>query len=152
MKKLLLIVLVIIAGISAKDSEKTNLNIELKGLMKLRLDAFAQRDTANLSTLCTENYQLITPTGSQLDLKKTKDIIINSPVKVKGITLVTFQSYVKGYESFAFSVAEVKEDVVEDNRLVVNNLLVTEVYIKERGRWKIQLTHTSQKACFFLQK
>lgn len=151
MKKLLLIVLVFIAGISAKDSEKTNLNIELKGLMKLRLDAFVQRDTAKLSILCTENYQLITPTGSQLDLKKTKDIIINSPVKIKGVTLVTFQSYVKGHESFAFSVAEVKEDVVEGNRFVVNNLLITEVYIKERGRWKIQLTHTSQKACFFPQ-
>ena len=49
-----------------------------------------------------------------------------------------------------FAIAEVTEEVVESPAVpVTNNLLVTEVYMKVSGKWKIQLTHISQKMCFF---
>lgn len=150
MIKIIFLILIVVFSIFSKDtSEEKNLNNELKELIKSRLNAFIVRDTTQLNKLCIKNYLLITPSGLRFDLEKTKEIVINSQIVIKNVTLISFQSFVKENESFAFSVSEIKEEVAKDNDIVVNNLLITEVYIKEKGVWKIQLTHTSQKACFF---
>jgi hypothetical protein len=48
----------------------------------------------------------------------------------------------------AFATFEIEEEVAQDSRNITkNDLIITEIYKKEKGRWKIQLTHASQKIC-----
>jgi len=39
--------------------------------------------------------------------------------------------------------------VGENQKITKNNLIVTEIYKKEKGKWKTQISHMSQKICSF---
>jgi hypothetical protein len=50
----------------------------------------------------------------------------------------------------AFALFEIEEDFVGENQKITkNNLIVTEIYKKEKGKWKTQISHMSQKICSF---
>ncbi len=115
-----------------------------------RIDATSKRDTGNLSKTCTADYRLISSSGSTFDLKELKKAILASGSQIKLSTIVSYQPFIAADESMAFAVCEIEEEVVGENqRITKNNLIVTEIYRKEKGKWKIQLTHISQKICAF---
>lgn len=138
-----------IPGRAGRD-EGIETNRKLKELCKTRIAAFAERDVKKLGKICDEGYRLITPGGTQMSLSAVGKSITGGKRKMSSFTLYSFQSYVAEGESMAFAIAEVTEEIIDSTRApVTNNLLVTEVYIKTSGRWKIQLTHISQKMCIF---
>ena len=147
----LLVILFIPSAFGLKNKQDgIRVNRELKNLCKSRISAFAGRDAAKLGNICAEGYRLITQTGTQMNLKEVRESISSKNRKLSSFTLYSFQSFVADDGSMAFAVAEVTEEVVIDKTSpVTNNLLVTEVYVKHSGKWKIQLTHVSQKMCIF---
>ena len=150
----LLISLAVIASMPfsgfGRQKDDIQINRMLKELCKSRITAFAQYDTGSLDAICTVDYRLITQSGTKMDLEKLRKSIAVKTMKISSFTLLSFQSFVANDQSMAFSIAEVTEEIVGGASIpVINNLLVTDVYVKDDGRWKIQLTHISQKMCVF---
>jgi hypothetical protein len=115
-----------------------------------RMDAISKRDTGNLNKTCTPDYRLISSSGSTYDLKELKKAIVASESQIKLSTIVSYQPFIVADESMAFAVCEIEENLVGENQKITkNNLIVTEIYRKEKGKWKIQLTHISQKICAY---
>jgi hypothetical protein len=142
--------LLVTIPVGAGRKEGVEVNRQLKELCKTRITAFAERDVKQLEKICADGYRLINPGGTQMGFSELRKSIAGGKRKMGSFTLYTFQSFVAEGESMAFAIAEVTEEIIDSTRApVTNNLLVTEVYIKESGRWKIQLTHISQKMCVF---
>ncbi len=140
---------VAIACAALGAAQKEDLNAQLKDLAKKRYTAFSQKDTAALNRICVNDFKLITPAGIEYDLQATKARIEEATAQSRFFTLVSFQAYVADDESMAFSVSEAREESVIENKTIVSDYLVTEVYVKRKGHWKIQLLHLSQKTCNF---
>jgi hypothetical protein len=120
----------------------------LKSLFKDRVDAVSRKDTATLSKLCAKNYRCINSAGVQMNLAELKKAVIESETPVKLVTILSFQPFIAEDESMAFATFEIEEKVAENSRgIAKNSLILTEIYKKEHSRWKIQLTHASQKIC-----
>jgi hypothetical protein len=83
-----------------------------------------------------------------MNLAELKKAVVESETPVKLVTILSFQPFIAEDESMAFATFEIEEEVAEDSRdIAKNSLILTEIYKKERSRWKIQLTHASQKIC-----
>ncbi len=121
---------------------------ELKQLLKERIDAISTRDTAVLSRICTKDYQVIGSAGEKMTLADLKQAVMQTETPVKLTTILSYQPFIAEDESMAFATFEIEEEVVLDKQdIVKNSLIITEIYKKDKSRWKIQLTHTSQKIC-----
>jgi ketosteroid isomerase-like protein len=126
------------------------INAELKDLCKNRIIAFSGRDTKTIERICSDNYRLITQTGMQLDLDRIKKLFADSTDRMSSSTLQSFQTFLDTEGMMAFSISEISEEFISENSTkITNNLLVTDVYSKNDGKWKILLTHISQKICAF---
>jgi len=120
----------------------------LKLLLKDRIDAMSNKDTSTLSRVCTKNYLSITSAGVQMTLPELKKAALHSETPVKQSTILSFQPFIAEDETMAFATYEMDEEIVRDRQdIVKNDLIITEIYKKEKNRWKTQLTHTSQKIC-----
>jgi hypothetical protein len=121
---------------------------ELKQLLKERIDAISTRDTVALTRICTRDYQVIGSAGEKMTLPELKQAVMQTETPVKLTTILSYQPFIAEDESMAFATFEIEEEVVLDKQdIVKNNLIITEIYKKDKSRWKIQLTHTSQKIC-----
>lgn len=129
---------------------QTPVSTALKQLLIDRINAVSKKDTFALNQICTKNYQIISSLGTKTDLAGLKSELFKNDSPIQLCTILSFQPFITEDESMAFALFEIEEDVVGDNRHVVkNNLLVTEIYKKEKGSWKTQLSHVSQKICSF---
>jgi heat shock protein HspQ len=120
----------------------------LKQLLKERIDAISNKDTSTLNRICTKNYQIINSAGMKMTLSELKTSVIKTETPVKLSTILSYQPFIAEDESMAFATFEIEEEIVKDRQNIIKeNLIITEIYKKEKNRWKIQLTHTSQKVC-----
>jgi hypothetical protein len=150
MKKLAKIMAVSILLAAPIASAKTAFSLALKQLLIDRINAISKKDTLALNQICTKNYQIIGSLGTKTDLAGLKSELFKNDSPIQLCTILSFQPFITEDESMAFALFEIEEDVVGDNRHVVkNNLLVTEIYKKEKGKWRTQLSHVSQKICSF---
>jgi hypothetical protein len=127
---------------------QSDLPATLKALLKERIDAISKKDTTALNRICTKNYQFISAAGVQMSIMEMKKAVVDAETPVKLSTILSYQPYIAEDESMAFATFEIEEEVAQDSRNITkNDLIITEIYKKEKGRWKIQLTHASQKIC-----
>jgi hypothetical protein len=150
MKKLAKIMAVSILLAAPIASAQTAVSLAIKQLLIDRINAISKKDTLALNQICTKNYQIIGSLGTKTDLAGLKSELFKNDSPIQLCTILSFQPFITEDESMAFALFEIEEDVVGDNRHVVkNNLLVTEIYKKEKGKWRTQLSHVSQKICSF---
>jgi hypothetical protein len=122
----------------------------LKQLLIDRINAISNKDATALENICTKNYQIISSTGTKFDLPGLKNALEKNSSPIKLCTILSYQPFIAEDESMAFALFEIEEDFVGENQKITkNNLIVTEIYKKEKGRWKTQLSHISQKICLF---
>jgi hypothetical protein len=122
----------------------------LKQLLIDRINAISSKDATALDGICTKNYQIISSTGAKFDLIGLKNALGQNSSPIKLCTILSYQPFIAEDESMAFALFEIEEDLVGENQKISkNNLIVTEIYKKEKGRWKTQLSHISQKICLF---
>ena len=127
---------------------QSNLPALLKNLLKERIEAISRRDTGALEKICSKGYQFINSAGVKMDIAELKKEVMEAETPVKLSTILSYQPFITSDESMAFATFEVEEEIAGDSRNIIkNDLLVTEIYIKEHSRWKTLLTHTSQKIC-----
>ena len=120
----------------------------LKELLKERINAISSKDTSALNRLCTKNYQAINSAGVKMTLGELKTAVMKTETPVKQSTILSYQPFIAEDESMAFATFEIEEEIVKDKQNISkNSLIITEIYKKEKNRWKIQLTHTSEKVC-----
>ena len=122
----------------------------LKQLLINRINAISNKDAPALDEICTKNYQIISSTGTKFDLVGLKNALAKNSSPIKLCTILSYQPFIAEDESMAFALFEVEEDFVGENQKITkNNLIVTEIYKKEKGKWKTQISHISQKICSF---
>jgi|GEM_PF-2095520 hypothetical protein len=122
----------------------------LKQLLIDRINAISNKDTFALDKICMKNYQIISSTGEKFDLIGLKNALLKNGSPIKLCTILSYQPFIAEDESMAFALFEIEEDFVGENQKISkNSLIVTEIYKKEKGRWKTQLSHISQKICSF---
>jgi hypothetical protein len=136
---------ILITGISAKEVTTSDL---LK-LFTKRIEAFSKSDTVELITICTKDYQCINSIGQKMTLEEIKQAIINQKIQIKSYEILSFQPFLAEDQSMAFVVSEVQEEIVQNKTVLKNNLIITEIYRKAKGKWKILLTQLSQKICTY---
>jgi hypothetical protein len=120
----------------------------LKELLKTRINAISSKDTSALSSLCTKNYQAINSAGVKMTLSELKASVMKTETPIKQSTILSYQPFIAEDESMAFATFEIEEEIVRDKQNVSkNSLIITEIYKKEKNRWRIQLTHSSEKVC-----
>lgn len=120
----------------------------LKQLLMDRVDAISKKDTAALDKICTKDYQMISSSGNTYKLPDLKKVVMNSESQIKQSSIISYQPFIISDEQLAFAIFEIEEELVDQNqRLSQNSLIVTEIYRKEKAKWKIQLSHISQKIC-----
>jgi hypothetical protein len=120
----------------------------LKQLLKDRIDAISSKDTSTLNKICTKNYQIINSAGVKMTLPELKTSVIKTETPVKLSTILSYQPFIAEDETMAFATFELEEEIVKDRQNIIkNDLIITEIYKKEKNKWKTQLTHTSQKIC-----
>jgi hypothetical protein len=142
-------VVLVLCAFSIGNCQST-VSATLKQLLINRINAISNKDAAALDEICTKNYQIISSTGTKFDLSGLKNALAknNSPIKL--CTILSYQPFIAEDESMAFALFEVEEDFVGENQKITkNNLIVTEIYKKEKGKWKTQISHISQKICSF---
>lgn len=132
-----------ITNISAKEVTKS----ELLKLTTRRIEAISKSDTVELINICTKDYQCINSIGQKLTLEEIKKTIINQNAKLNSYEVLSFQPFVTEDESIAFAISEVEEKIVQNKTITGNSLIITEIYRKVKGKWKILLTQISQKIC-----
>jgi hypothetical protein len=146
----LALILPCIAFAQKTGQSEMKINAELKDLCKNRIIAFSGRNAKTLERICSDNYRLITQTGAQMDLERIKKLFADSTVSMNSSTLQSFQTFLDTEGLMAFSISEISEEFISENSSkITNNLLVTDVYSKSGGKWKILLTHISRKICAF---
>lgn len=139
----------LICAISAGTCQST-VSATLKQLLIDRINAVSNKDTVALDKICTKNYQIISSTGEKSDLTGLKNALSKNGSPIKLCTILSYQPFIAEDESMAFALFEIEEDFVGENQKITkNSLIVTEIYKKEKGRWKTQLSHISQKICLF---
>jgi hypothetical protein len=127
---------------------QSGVSTTLKQLLRERIDAIASRDTNTLNRICTKNYQTINSAGIRMTFAELKASVIKTQTPIKQSTILSFQPFIAEDESMAFATFEIEEDIVKDSQNISkNSLIITEIYKKEKNRWKIQLTHSSEKVC-----
>ena len=120
----------------------------LKQLLKERIDAISNKDTSTLNRICTKNYQIINSAGVKMTLPELKTSVIKTETPVKLSTILSYQPFIAEDETMSFATFELEEEIVKDRQNIIkNDLIITEIYKKEKNKWKTQLTHTSQKIC-----
>lgn len=125
-----------------------DLPLVLKNLLKERIEAISRKDTGSLNRICAKNYQFINSAGVKMAIAELKKEIMEAETPVKLSTILSYQPFITEDESMAFATFEIEEEIAGDGRdITKNDLIVTEIYIKEHSRWKTLLTHTSQKIC-----
>lgn len=123
-------------------------SLVLKNLLKERIEAISRKDTGALNRICARNYQFINSAGVKMAIVELKKEVMEAETPVKLSTILSYQPFITEDESMAFATYEIEEEIAEDSRdIAKNDLIVTEIYIKEHSRWKTLLTHTSQKIC-----
>ena len=137
----------IIGVLFLSASGGNTLTTELKQLFINRLDVFASNDSVRLNALCTGNYQFINSFGSTYTVPQLKDLFRTRNKQIKSYEILKFQPFVDEYASMAFTVSEIEEEVLDGKTILKNSLIITEIYRKEKKKWKIQLTQISQKIC-----
>jgi hypothetical protein len=120
---------------------------DLVKLLTRRIEAFSKGDTAELVNICTKDYQCINSIGHKMTMEEIKQTIITQKNQMKAYEILAFQPFVAEDESMAFAVSEVQEEIVQDKIIIKSSLIITEIYRKVKGKWKIQLTQISQKIC-----
>ena len=129
---------------------QSNVAATLKQLLIDRINAISNKDAAALDEICTKNYQIISSTGTKFDLVGLKNALAKNSSPIKLCTILSYQPFIAEDESMAFALFEIEEDFVGENQKITkNNLIVTEIYKKEKGKWKTQISHISQKICSF---
>jgi hypothetical protein len=142
-------VLMLLCAFSTGNCQST-VAATLKQLLIDRINAVSNKDASALDTICMKNYQIISSTGTKFDLTGLKSALANNKSPIKLCTILSYQPFITEDESMAFGLFEIEEDFVGENQKISkNNLIVTEIYKKEKGRWKTQLSHISQKICSF---
>jgi hypothetical protein len=122
----------------------------IKHMLIDRIDAMAKKDVHSLEALCTKDYRIISPSGNSLNLKELESAVSSNKSQIKSYTILSFQPFIVEDEAMAFALYEVEEDIVDENlKIAKSNLIITEIYRKEKSKWKTQLTHTSQKTCSY---
>jgi hypothetical protein len=123
-------------------------SLVLKNLLKERIEAISRKDTGALDRICARNYQFINSAGEKMAIAELKKEVMEAETPVKLSTILSYQPFITEDESMAFATFEIEEEIAGDSRNITkNDLIVTEIYIKEHARWKTLLTHTSQKIC-----
>ncbi len=127
---------------------QSDLPLVLKNLLKERIEAISRKDTGALNRICARKYQFINSAGVKMAIAELKKEIMEAETPVKLSTILSYQPFITEDESMAFATFEIEEEIAGDSRdITKNDLIVTEIYIKEHSRWKTLLTHTSQKIC-----
>lgn len=145
MKRSMLFVVILIqlsSFVFAKTYTKT---ATLKKLLINRIDAVIRKDTAALNQICSKDYKLISINGERVTLEQYKKQTLSRFSPIRSYTVLSFQPFVADDESMAFAISEVEEEMVHNNGIIKNNLIITEVYIKERYFWRTQMTHITRK-------
>jgi hypothetical protein len=137
------VISIMMASLFAKDVTTSDL---LK-LFTRRIEALSKGDTVELNNICTKDYQCINSIGQKMTIEEIKQTIINQKIQIKEYEIVSFQPFLAEDESMAFAVSEVQEEIVQNKTTIKNGLIVTEIYRKAKGTWKILLTQISQKIC-----
>lgn len=146
-KSILFVVIMCLVCANAHAVDATS--SDLKKMLIGRIEALSRNDTVALMNLCVKNYQLITSTGTKMDMEDVVKNMANQKNLIKSYVILSYQPFIAEDESMAFAISEVEEEIVRDKTILKNNLIVTEVYRKVNKKWKIQLTHVSQKICNF---
>jgi hypothetical protein len=146
-KSILFIAVVCVAWGSCPAADAASSN--LKKMLIGRIEAISRNDTVELTNLCVKNYQLITSTGTKMNMDEVIKTMANQKNQIKSYVILSYQPFIAEDESMAFAISEIEEEIVKDKTILKNNLIVTEVYRKVNKKWKIQLTHVSQKICNF---
>jgi hypothetical protein len=147
MRTILALIAAAISLITTTASAKDVTTADLKKLSMSRIEALAKVDTTALRGICAKDYQFINSVGSRMSLAELTKSVIGQKKQMKSYVILTFQPFIAEDESMAFAVSEIEEEILQDKAVVKNSLILTEIYRKENGSWKVQLTQTSQKIC-----
>jgi hypothetical protein len=137
---------IMITNVLAKEVSTS----ELLTLATKRIEAISKSDTNELNNICTKDYQCINSIGDKLAIGELKKTIIAQKAQINSYEILSYQPFVTEDELIAFAVAEIQENIIENKIEIKNSLIITEIYRKEKGKWKILLTQISQKICKYL--
>jgi hypothetical protein len=140
----------LVFGLFSMGNCQQQVSATLKQLLMDRISAIAKKDTFALEKICTPDYRMISSSGNTYTLPQLKKVVIGSESQIKQSNIVSYQPFLISDEHIAFAIFEIEEEFVDQNqRLSPNSLIITEIYRKEKSKWKIQLSHISQKICTF---